>query len=304
MLRGLCILGLILSLGCTYQFRVYGPADAMSIGNAPVEGTEIFFQEKGKGSALILIHGGGLNREMWNPQFDVLARHCRVIRYDVRGYGQSECTEDAYADHDDLNRLMEYLEIDKAAVMGLSMGGRIAIDFALEHPEKVAVLIPVAPGLSGFFFPDTAKNENYPLFIEALKKKESDKAAEYMQRMWTDGPYRTPEETDPDVRRFVRTMLLETYQREGAPPHSARPDPPALDRLSEIHAPTLAIVGDKDMPDILTIVDLLKEKIEGAKVEVFPGVAHMVNLEKPEEFNETVLDYLKSVKWVLPGEQP
>ena len=129
---------------------------------------------------------------------------------------------------------------------------------------------------------------------------DAEQAAEYMQRMWTDGPYRTPEETDPDVREFVRSMLLETYQREGVPPHSARPDPPALERLSEIHAPTLAIVGDMDMPDILTIVDLLKGEVEGAKVEVIPGVAHMVNLEKPEEFNEIALDYLRSVNWIPP----
>jgi pimeloyl-ACP methyl ester carboxylesterase len=280
---------------------MYGPANPMSIGYVPVDGAEVFFQEKGEGPALILIHGGGLNRKMWGEQLNFFARYCRVIQYDVRGHGQSKCSRDAYADHEDLKCVMEYLKIEKAAVMGLSMGGRVAIDFALEHPEKVAVLIPVAPGLSGFDFADTEKNENYPLFIEALKKGDAGQTAEYMQRMWTDGPHRTPEETDPELRKKVRAMLMETFEGGGFPPHSAWPDPPAVGRLSEINVPTLAVVGDKDMPDILTIVDLLKKNIKGAKVEIVPGAAHMVNMEKPGEFNEIVLEFLRSVKWISPS---
>ena len=124
---------------------------------------------------------------MWDEQFNALAEKFKVIRYDTRMHGQSVSEPDTFSHHNDLFLLMQNLKIDKAIIMGLSMGGYVAIDFALEHPEKVIAIIPVSPGLTGYKFVDKASLESW----EKMKKVQSyEEAAEIMQRVWTDGPKR------------------------------------------------------------------------------------------------------------------
>lgn len=261
-------------------------------GFAPVNGSELYFEAMGQGPALVLIHGGMIDHRMWDDQFEAFARHFRVIRYDVQGHGLSRCLKADHCDHDDLAMLLKHLNIDKAHVMGLSMGGRIAIDFALEHPELVDKLIPVASGMSGYQFDAASMGENQPRMIEALLRGDVDMAVEFFQRSWTDGPQRRPEDVDPVVRERVRVM-----SRHGMEPgrdlgEGRLPEPPALGRLAEIHAPTLTIYGDLDMPVIFSIAELLTGQIEGSRAQVIKGTAHMVSMEQPEEFNRIVLEFL------------
>ncbi|UCD74741.1 MAG: alpha/beta hydrolase [Phycisphaerales bacterium] len=261
-------------------------------GFAPVNGAELYFEAMGEGPALVLVHGGTLDHRMWDGQFEIFARHFRVIRYDVQGHGLSRCISADHCDHDDLAMLLKHLKIDKAHVMGLSLGGRIVIDFALEYPELVEKLIPVSSGMSGYQFDAEDLGEHHPRMIEALLAGDIEMAVEFFQRSWTDGPNRRPQEVDPAVRERVRVM-----SRHGLEPGRDRgegrlPDPPAIGRLSEIHAPTLTIIGDLDMPVIFTIADLLTEKIDGAEKHVMNGAAHMVNMEQPEAFNQIALRFL------------
>jgi pimeloyl-ACP methyl ester carboxylesterase len=188
---------------------------------------------------------------------------------------------------------LEQLNVQKAAIMGLSLGGRIAIDFAIAHPDRVSALILAAPGASGYDFEkDDALTENNELFDEALEAGDVAKAVEYFQRSWTDGPQRSPSEVDPEVRSKVKAMAIATLENRNTQSEPKELDPPAFGRLAEIRAPTLAIVGDLDMPSILDIVDRVEKDVSGAEVVVIPGVAHMVNMEKPELFNQAVLDFL------------
>src|SRR5262249_28597395 len=111
----------------------------------------LYYEEiAGDGIPVVLIHGGQLDRRMWDDQFQVFAKEVRVIRYDVRGFGKSPAATKPYSDIDDLHQLLKFLNIKKAHLVGLSLGGRIAIDFTLEHPEMAASLTAVGPGLSGY----------------------------------------------------------------------------------------------------------------------------------------------------------
>ncbi len=269
-------------------------------GFAEVNGTRLYYEVAGEGHPLVLIHGGLVDRRLWDDQFDVFAQQYKVIRYDMRGYGDSGLlTTDMqpYSLRGDLYALLQWLGIEKTYVMGLSMGGGMAIDFTLTYPEMVDALIPVAAGVSGF----QSKAEDDPVSAareaaadEAIARHDIPRAVELSLQMWTDGPRRTAEEVDGAVRERVRAMTTRNSNRaddEHAPPPQ-RIESPAIARLGEIHVPTLIIIGDQDVRDILIIADILAAGIAGAKKVIIPGTAHHLNMEKPQEFNQIVLDFL------------
>ena len=110
----------------------------------------LYYEESGEGTPLIFLHGFSLDRRMWDGQFELVAERYRAIRYDARAHGRSQADSVQFADWDDLRQLLDALEIPRAVIVGLSMGGRIAVDFALTDPDRVAGLVLVGAGLSGF----------------------------------------------------------------------------------------------------------------------------------------------------------
>jgi len=261
-------------------------------GFAEVNGVKLYYEVAGEGHPLVLIHGGLVDRRLWDDQFDVFAQHYRVIRYDIRGFGNSDVPAGPYSNYEDLYGLLKFLGVEKAYVMGLSMGGGIAIDFTLAHPEMVAALIPVAAGVSGFQSSE-ASRQKWAEIEKATERGDIAQAVELENRMWTDGPNRRPEQVNPVVRQRVAEMNTHNYALLN--PDAPLPqglEPPAISRLSEIRVPTLIIVGDEDVQDILVIADILEAGIAGAKKVVIPGTAHHLNMEKPEEFNQVVLTFL------------
>ena len=268
-------------------------------GFADVNGTRLYYEVAGTGHPLLLIHGGLVDRRLWDDQFNVFAQHYQVIRFDVRSFGDSApitAETPPYSLEEDLYSLLKFLGIEKTYVLGLSMGGAIAINFTLMYPEMVDALIPVAMGLSGFEPAEEDKASEAEV-DEAIRSGNVARAVELTLRFWTDGPMRTPEQVNPAFREKVRAMTTRNFERpedENATQPRAL-EPPAISRLSEIHVPTLIIFGDQDVRDILKIADILEKEIPGAKKVVIPGTAHHLNMEKPEEFNRVVLDFLGSL---------
>ncbi|HEX6479866.1 MAG TPA: alpha/beta hydrolase [Ktedonobacteraceae bacterium] len=276
----------------------------LETGFAEVNGTRLYYEVAGTGHPLTLIHGGLVDRGLWDDQFDVFAQHYRVVRFDMRGFGDSgsiSAEGNLFSFEKDVHDLLQFLGIEKTYILGLSMGGAVAIDFTLRYPEMVDALIPVAMGLSGFE-PEGEEEKQQQMAHwnavgEALKEGNIDRAVELNLRTWTDGPGRSPEQVDPVVRQRVGAMTRRNYERpdvlEDVEPESL--EPAAISRLSEIQVPTLIIVGDQDVREILQIADILEKGIAGAKKVVIPGTAHHLNMEKPEEFNGAVLGFLGSL---------
>jgi pimeloyl-ACP methyl ester carboxylesterase len=261
-------------------------------GYVDVEGARLYYEQAGQGDPLVLIHGGFLDRRMWDGQFEFFARRNRVIRYDVRAHGLSRTDSMEYADHEDLRDLMAALDVPRATLVGLSMGGQIAIDFALSFPEMTEALVLVGPGMSGYPF-DNEQLEAYLNELTAAFESGGFPAAfEVFTRYWCDGPEREPSQVDPAVREKVLMMLAGSEERWRYWDLGRQLDPPAIGRLAEIDVPTLALVGSIDMSDIHSIVDLIAEQVPGARKAVIRDVAHMVNMEKPDEFNRLVLEFL------------
>jgi pimeloyl-ACP methyl ester carboxylesterase len=236
----------------------------------------------------VFIHSGGFDRRTWDDQFTAFSDRYTVIRYDVRGYGKSQTPTKPYSDDEDLYKLLSYLKVRKAHIIGLSMGGRIAIDFALTHPEKVATLVPVAPGLSGFPYTPEDTIELVKI-IYSIEKDDGTPAGE----AWLRSAYNTAAMENPAVAAKLRPIAIENSRVWLINIFFPRPPfPLAVQRLSEIRVPTLLIRGERDVPTITKIVETLETNIPGAKKVIISGAGHMVSVEKPEQFNSTVLDFL------------
>ena len=264
-------------------------------GSVAVEKARIYYDVAGSGDAIILIHGGLLTKEMWDGPFEKLAQRYRVVRYDVRNHGRSRSEATAFEHFADLKTLMDGLKIDKAVVMGLSLGGKIAIDFALKYPDRTNGLILVAPGLTGYEFHGPENQAYDEKFNAAAKSGDLEKIIEAFMEAWTYGPRRSAGQVDPAVRDKIRGMAAVSLKTWNNQAKELVPSPPAITHLRDIKAPTLAVIGDVDMPNIIEIVDLLEKNIPRFKKVVIPGAAHMVNLEKPQEFDRAVQNFLNTV---------
>jgi 3-oxoadipate enol-lactonase len=263
-------------------------------GYADVYGARLYFEMMGMGHPLVLIHAGIADSRMWDDQFTDFAEHYRVIRYDIRGFGKSAMPAGPSSTSRDLYGLLTALGIARAYVVGLSIGGGIAIDFTLRYPEMVSALVLVASGLGGTQ-PSAEMRRADATVDAALERGGIDAAVEAENRLWVDGPKRTPDQVDPTVRARVSEMNGALYRLPEVDAPRERLDPPAIGRLGEIHVPTLILVGDGDVPDVIETANLLEQGIAGARKVVFPGVAHMVNMEQPEAFNRIVLNFLRDV---------
>ena len=257
-------------------------------GTAEVNETKLYYEMMGEGHPLVLIHGGGVDRRMWDDQFQVFAEHYRVIRYDLRGSGRSDIPKERWSHSQDLHSLLRFLQVDKVYVLGLSRGGWIAADFTLEHPEMVAALILASANLDG-------APEAYG--TPGARKAARDGGVSRAVDMLMENPYLIPGKEYKAARQNMREMLednavVSLFVYRDMENLLQRPTLPPTQRVSAIRVPTLFIAGGRDHPAALGNYDRESKIIPGARKIVIPGGAHFVPMEQPEEFNRTVLDFL------------
>lgn len=240
---------------------------------------------------------------MWDEQIPSFASQYRVIRYDARGYGRTESGDVEFSNRDDIAALLDHVGAPSAFVLGSSRGGIIALDFTLEYADRVDALIFAAGGIGGFQAEDDELGKAFGEQAEAAwEAKEWERLAELDVAYWVDGPGQPPGRADPEVRRSVLEWDLANYRPEKAEGKPRPLEPRATDRLAEVRVPTLVLSGDLDDAGTQAACRRLAEEVEGARLEVFPGVAHLMNLEQPERFNRIVMEFLAEVS--LSGARP
>ncbi|XVS61355.1 alpha/beta fold hydrolase [Actinosynnema sp. CA-299493] len=261
----------------------------MTAGRLILDDGELTYHRRGEGPPVVLLHAGGLGVAVWDRQFDLLARDHTVVRYDARGHGESSPVTGPYAHHEDLRDLLDGLGLDRPTLVGLSLGARTAIDFAVTHPDRVAGLVLVGPGVSGMEFED-------PFIVDQFARLRTSttvaEVAERVLRMWVDGPHRSPDEVDPAVRELCRVLTVRAVS-SGAFTITGN-EVHAVDRLRELTARTLVVVGDLDSSDIHVVADLVLDAAPRAEKVVVEGAAHLVNLDRPDEFDRALLRFLSA----------
>ena len=256
-------------------------------------GIATFCEDSGQGAAVVLIHGHSADLRLWDLQTPALVEGgYRVIRYDVRGHGRSSVPPSGYTWQNyglDLRDLLDHLSLSKTHVVGLSMGGGIALQVALDFPERVSSLVLVDSALPGFdYSPEFAGAIEE---LVAAVRAEGPRAA--FERLWLTHPLFDGVRRFPERFELIRTMALAYAAADyyDETPHTP-PERQAIDRLAEVRAPTLVLVGELDVPDFQITTEVLAGNIADARLQVIADSGHIPALEQPEAFNRALLEWL------------
>ncbi len=250
----------------------------------------IYYEAEGEGSPIVFLHGGMMDRRMWQPQFRHFSHSNRVIRYDARGFGKSASPRKSFAHFDDLAMLMDHWELEQATLCGISQGGMTATDFALCYPNRVDKLILAGPGISGY--PQSPEMmQGMEEIIGAARDGDHARATD----LWLANPYMAPAMEHKQLQARLRRIARDNAKSLLNNPLWERPlDPPAWNRIAELTAPTLLILGKHDLPDIHAMVAELAKKVTGARVARIPFAGHIANMERPGHFNQLMEEFLSA----------
>jgi pimeloyl-ACP methyl ester carboxylesterase len=251
----------------------------------------------GDGPAVALIHAGICDSRMWEPQWAAFARDHRTVRYDLRGFGRSELGPGRYAHARDLANLLEGLGVSRAALVGASFGGRVAMELAVARPDLVEALV-----LAGASLPGHDWSEPMRAFFAgeeaAMERGDLDAAVEANLRLWVDGQGRPPGAVDPAVRERVRVMQRRAFElqlpiyQDPERDEEEELEPGWADRLDTVWAPALVLVGEHDVADFHQLADRIAGELPRATAGTVAGAAHLPSMERPADFNQRALAFL------------
>jgi len=246
---------------------------------AELNGIEIDYEVTGDGPAVLLGHGYGSTRHMWDDQHRALADRWRVISWDMRGHGQTDSPDDprhysAALIVADMRALLQHLGVQRAVIGGLSLGGYVSLAFALAHPAMTGALVICDSG------PGYRNAE-----ARAAWNQRAHERAANLEAKGLDALARRSRETQQAVHRSAQGLA------HAARGMLAQEGSQVIDGLGGIRVPTLVIVGDQDQPFVAPS-EYMAKKIPGARLEVIPGAGHSSNLDQPETFNRVLREFL------------
>ncbi len=255
----------------------------------------LFAEERGAGSAVVLVHAGVADHRMWDPQMPWLAEIHHVIRYDQRGFGRSPHVAGPLSYTEDLFALMDALGVSRATLVGCSFGGGTVLHAAAMHSERVERLVLVGAGVSGY----QARAPREPIFDqieEAYAARDFDRALDLEEQAWVVGVRRVPAAVPAEVRALAREMNRTKFAYEDTSVEYLDGRASDVDALPTLDIPLLVVVGDQDCADVRETADFLVGACPSATLAVIPDAAHLPSLEKPSEFNRILADWLRSTR--------
>lgn len=278
---------------------------------AEINGANIYYEVHGAGHPLVLVHSLLFDSTQWDDMLPALAAHFQVVRYDQRGCGRSQAADVNASNDADLLALIDHLQLDRVYLLGLSVGGEIALNFTLDHPERVDALIMAGGGPVGWDdYDPEATGET--AFHAAAKAGDYSRALDLFAQIWVDGPVAP---AAPAVRRRARAMMERYTWGHWQQPAAASAGEPAQaaegaveeqtadapiatepsydERLAAIAVPVLFVAGDRDQPISLTSNEASVKLVPSAELAVIPGAAHIIPLEEPDAFARVVIEFLE-----------
>jgi 3-oxoadipate enol-lactonase len=266
----------------------------MTTSHVEVPGGQLFVIDEGAGSPILLLHAGIADHRSWNDIVPLMnGAGYRTIRYDQRGVGKSTTEDVSFSRIKDLLAVLDATGVDRAVLVGNSMGGVLAFDTAIEAPDRVVAVVGVAAGLGGFDGGNTP--EEHAMFNEMERLEAADPVdpaavTDIDVRLWVDGPGQPPTRVPAAIRELVKEMdLFDPAQPQGKP---IRLDPPAGERLSEIRCPILAVAGEIDVSEVAVTARHLEANAPNARALIWPDVAHMIGMEQPKRLADAIVEFL------------
>ena len=254
------------------------------------DGGRLYYETAGSGETVVLLHAFTLDTRMWDAQFDALASQYRVIAYDARGFGRSSLPNEGqpYSHVEDLDRLLAHHKVERPHLVGASLGGRFAIDYAVTHPDRPRSVTVIDGVLGGWEWSKEWLASYAPVIAAAQRK---DVAA--AKAAWLAHPLFTNARGNEAVYRQLRRMVADYSGWHFIHHDPARNlEPPAGARLSQLRAPTLAMVGEYDMADFHRMADQLVRDAAAQK-HIIAGAGHLSSMALPAVVNEQLLAFLQ-----------
>jgi pimeloyl-ACP methyl ester carboxylesterase len=231
---------------------------------------------------LVFIHGFSLDHRMWQPQIEHFSSNYNVLVYDLRGFGKSTIPNQIYSHHDDLFRLIKHLELQQVHLVGLSMGGRVAIDFTLEHPTLVRTLTVLDSSLGGY-----RSTVDFSIRVDGDMQKAREQWLSHEVFKYTNRNNEISNKLKNILTDYSGWHWLNDKKYEIAVDN-------AKDRLNEITCPTKILVGEYDLEYFKNIGQYMHKRIENSEYRLVPDSGHMSNLENAEFVNDVITQMIKS----------
>jgi pimeloyl-ACP methyl ester carboxylesterase len=262
------------------------PGERLDVG-----GGRLFHEERGTGQPVVLVHGEILGRRVWDPLLAPLSRRYRVIRFDQRGYGESDRPKGTYSYWEDLKKLSDARGLSDAVYVGVGQGAAAIVDFALAFPEKVKAAVLISPFLHGYDYSPVFRS-NLVRLADAYLAQGGTAVADALMR---DAHY-PPDNSRIEERRRLRELILENAHVLGFNWMHLRPlEPLAATRLGEFVPPSLILCGDRDNVDNLSAADRLRYELPGTQYQLIAGAGHVLPVDAPAPVTEAIVSFLSSL---------
>jgi 3-oxoadipate enol-lactonase len=232
---------------------------------------QLAYRVDGHGPALVLVHAGIADMRMWDPLVTLLDHRFQIVRYDMRGHGETTYEPGEFSDAADVAAVLDALDIESCVLVGASFGGLVALTFAAAHPERVERLVVIDPPLPAHEWSERMK-EFFAAENEAVEAGRIEDAVKLNVDLFVGS-------AAPEVRALVAEMQERAFRLQlAAEPESAGLEP----QLSDITMPTTVVMGEHDVEDFVAIAHRLAEELPSARLECVPRAAHLPALERPE----------------------
>jgi pimeloyl-ACP methyl ester carboxylesterase len=257
------------------------------------DGDRLAYDDSGTGDLLVLLHGGFLDHHMWDDVIPAFASRYRVIAPDARGHGASDNASRPFRHADDVAALLRHLRSGPAVVAGVSMGAGTAVDTALEHSGQVRALVVSGAGTSEPTFTDPWTLGLLERWTAAMAAGDLDGSIDAFA-LFAAGPGRSLSDVDPIVVTRIRDMARRTMSKHSAGEQDwSVPVENTWERAAEIAVPVLAVTGSLDSPDHIMMAERLAGLVADGRTTVIDGTAHYPNMERPQAFQQAVLQFLQ-----------
>src|SRR5262245_37919868 len=257
----------------------------MKTSRVAVPGGSLRVVDEGDGPPILLIHAGVANLTAWDDVVPHLRRAgYRVIRHDMRAFGQSTTDDVEFSHQADVRAVLDAAGVERAVLVGNSKGGQVAIDTAIETPERVVAVVSVAGGVGGFDggqTPEEVPIEDEYERIDSAEPFDAVALTDFETKVWGAGPLQPLDRVSPDLRTRLFEMNLPLNQPDRVAGRQIRLDPPANDRLDELRCPVLAIAGTLDFSGCVVTARHLEANAPNARALIWDDVAHMIGMEQP-----------------------
>lgn len=261
-----------------------------------VPGGRLRVRDEGAGPALLLVHAGIARLESWDAvAAGLVAAGHRVVRHDLRSWGESTTDDVEFSHPADIVAVLDASAIERAVLVGNSMGGVHSFSTAVQFPDRVAAVVGVGAGLAGFE-PDVPPEE--AAYFEQMDRLEEadppdpDAIADIDVRGWVDGPGQPADRVPAWIRDTVRAWDRELNRPDRVTGRQVRLDPPAAARLAELGCPVLAVAGALDFSEVAATARHLAAEAPDARAVVWADVAHMIGMEQPERLVAEILTFV------------